>query len=516
MKTNWTLLLLLALPSWLLSQPLISFNIDLEIDLINYTAVNYNALERPSGNILFNTTDGNQLLLGELSPQGEPIWAKLWSADNLGQNIRPNEIRLLDDGGFVVAGSGVTPISGPVGNSILLRFDQDGNLNWGRSYGRGTELNTTVEPLANGDFLLATTTASQVVGNSNTDVLLMRISSEGELIWAKSYGAENFDRAYSALELENGDILVAGVYTSAPDYLLMRLNPEGNLTWAKSYPLTPNNSDPDQMIRLSNGNLLLRGFNNDTFNSAIFCVDDNGDVIWAQETSDPGSGVFLRTTPHPEEGFYTYGFDFQEMPNGIFETFAYFNNDGTLNWSVFTEIQQTQPADMEVMDNGHLLFLSDLSVPNRLVFRRRLGTSADCEGKLGDNELEMQMVEIEPTSRLLTTMEGGIQGSLAISSIDLDLEVDVLCIDLTGTEELSNAPIRVFPNPVVDELQVQWPTSFQRDDAWIQLINGQGQLMEWFRLSPGQEYLAITMSSYAPGPYFLLFSNGTTRQFVKQ
>ncbi|MEO1714980.1 MAG: hypothetical protein AAFU60_16740 [Bacteroidota bacterium] len=96
----------------------------------------------------------------------------------------------------------------------MLRFDESGNLDWGHSYGRGTELNTTVDPLANGDFLLATSTATQVVGNANTDALLMRVSAEGELIWAKSYGAESFDRAYSVLELENGDILLAGVYTT--------------------------------------------------------------------------------------------------------------------------------------------------------------------------------------------------------------------------------------------------------------------------------------------------------------
>ncbi len=516
MKTNWTLLCLFFLPYWLVAQPLISFNIDVEIDLINYTAVNYNALERPNGNFLFNTTDGSQLLLGELTPQGEPVWGKLWTADNPNQNIRPNEIRLLEDGGFVVTGSGVTPNSGPVGNSILLRFSEEGNLDWGYAYGRGTELNTTVEPLANGDFLLATSTASQVVGNANTDALLMRISSEGELIWSKSYGAENFDRAYSVLELENGDLLVAGVYTNSPDYLLMRLSSEGELNWAKSYPLTPNNSDPDQMIRLSNGYFLLRGFNNDSFVSAIFCVDDNGEVVWAQESTEPGTGLFLRTTPHPEEGFYTYGFDFQDMPNGIFETFAHFHNDGTLNWSVFTDIQQTQPADMEVMANGDLLFLSDLFASDRLIFRRRLGTSAGCEGRLDENVLNMQLIDLEPSVRTLSTMEGGLQGNLAISSIDLDLEVDVLCIDLTSTEEWAEEETSIFPNPVTEVLHIQWPGFRHWERSWVQVMNGQGQVVEWFQIAPAQDYLDIVVDAYPKGPYFLLFSDGTSRQFVKQ
>ena len=245
-------------------------------------------------------------------------------------------------------------------------------------------------------------------------------------------------------------------------------------------------------------------------------MDENGDVVWAQETIEPGTGVFLRTTPHPEEGFYAYGFDFQEMPNGIFETFAHFNNDGTLNWSVFTDIQQTQPADMELMANGDLLFLSDLFTPDRLIFRRRLGTSAGCEGRLDENILGMQMVDLEANLRTLTTMEGGLQGNVAISSIDLGLEVDVLCIDLTNTEEALPETTKIYPNPVIDRLHIQWPSSNRGQEAWIQLMNGQGQLMEWIRCSPGQEHLEISVMNYANGPYFLLFSDGTTRQFVKQ
>lgn len=514
MKT-WTAFLLLFWPIILRSQPLISFNIDVEIDLINFTAVNYNALERANGHFLFNTTDGERLLLGELNPQGEQIWSQLWVANNPGDNLRPNQILELADGEFLVTGSGVVPGGGPVGNSVLLKYDADHELVWARYFGRGTELNTTVAQLANGDFILATTTATTVVGNASTDVLLMRVRPDGILLWAKSYGADNYDRAYSVAELENGDLLVAGVYTNAPDYLLMRVDAGGALIWAKSYQLTPNDGGPEQMIRLNNGHFVLRGFNDQTFYPALLCVDQNGQVIWAKQAIGSSTGLFLRTTPSPEGGFYTYGFDFQDMPTGIFESLCFFTNDGELIWTGFTDIQETQPADLELCANGDLLSLSDLNIPNRLLFRRRMGNSVGCEGKLSDREIDLVEVDAQPTTVSLETIDGALEGDLDISYTDLELSIEVLCIDLTATQEVQEADVAIYPNPVQEALHVILPGGGYTQNSVLRVYNQQGQLVGQWSIDPGQREVRIPVAHWPSGPYFLHSQDGSTRHFVK-
>lgn len=87
--------------------------------------------------------------------------------------------------------------------------------------------------LSNGDIIIAGKTNS--FGAGEDDILILRLDSEGNIKWQKTYGGRNGDEVFSIAEAANGDIIVAvGTESFGADdknAWILRLHPDGSLEY---------------------------------------------------------------------------------------------------------------------------------------------------------------------------------------------------------------------------------------------------------------------------------------------
>lgn len=164
---------------------------------------------------------------------GSEHWAKTYGGSefDLGCSIRETW-----DGGWVVAGS--TASLGEGENDIwVLKLDSDGEIAWQKTYGgSGNDYANCIELTMDGGYIVAGTTYSFGAGGS--DAWLLKLDGDGESIWQKAYGGGSYDYA-TAIEVVSWGYIVAGNTFSFGDgdsnIWVMALVSDGEIAWEKTY-----------------------------------------------------------------------------------------------------------------------------------------------------------------------------------------------------------------------------------------------------------------------------------------
>lgn len=116
------------------------------------------------------------------------------------------------------------------------------------------------------------------------DMLVLRVDVQGEVLWEKTYGAGSDDQAISVIVLEEGDFMVCGTTGSwgegQGDMILLRLDTEGELIWQETYG-TIREEGASRICEVSGG-YIASGFTDLGYGLALLSVkfDYLGEVIW--------------------------------------------------------------------------------------------------------------------------------------------------------------------------------------------------------------------------------------------
>ena len=155
------------------------------------------------------TLDG-QLILSRLQQNGTQVFQTLFGTKNYD---RMHQLVQLRDGGVLAVGSSITSrsfndpmFSGGLGlNDIYLtRFSREGKLLWTKKYGTSDDDNGISAVEANdGSIMVIASTAK----GKNKNIILLRISEEGDKIWMKKYKREGVYEAHSIIKLKNNTFL---------------------------------------------------------------------------------------------------------------------------------------------------------------------------------------------------------------------------------------------------------------------------------------------------------------------
>jgi len=139
------------------------------------------------------------------------------------------------DGNYVA--SGFTNSRGAGGlDCWVVKFNASGDTLWTRTFGgpkdeRGYEVITTSDK----GYVVSATTTSW--GSGEIDGLIIKLNAYGEIVWHTVIGEKVIDRTYSPVEVENGDLIISGLtnanYPGNSDILLYRLTKNGDVVWRK-------------------------------------------------------------------------------------------------------------------------------------------------------------------------------------------------------------------------------------------------------------------------------------------
>jgi len=120
-------------------------------------------------------------------------------------------------------------------------------------------------------------------GAGNSDIILVKLDLEGNLLWAKTYGTSGYNIGDDVITAPNGDIIVLGSnYTY--QIVVIRLNSEGNLIWAKQYDLSGSSRDiyVTRVFITQNGDIFVIGHINeygvDEYDYNIYVLKLDGDT----------------------------------------------------------------------------------------------------------------------------------------------------------------------------------------------------------------------------------------------
>ncbi len=203
----------------------------------------YGGTDYDEGRCVIEITDG-YIVAGSTTSYGNSWDAFLMEVDTLGNSVWFKKydcsgddvvfsVKQINDNGFIIAGQTTMNETADI---LLIKTDPEGDTIWIRNYGRnGFDSGYSVTVSSNGDYVATGFTDSL----GNWDVCLLRVTPDGDLIWFKTYGGENDEVGSAVMETRNGNIVIAGGTNSygagSTDVYLIKVDPNGNLVWQTTY-----------------------------------------------------------------------------------------------------------------------------------------------------------------------------------------------------------------------------------------------------------------------------------------
>lgn len=199
------------------------------------------------------------------------------------------------------------------GDYWAIKLDTSGNLQWSKFFGGNfTDTPEGAVELNDGSFIIAGGSDSRDTDISSNkgdyDFWVIKISATGNLIWEKSFGGEEIDEARAIIKTNDGNFVIAGDTQSnnndvsnvngAADVWLIKISSDGNLIWEKTFGGSSFDVSRDIKTTQDNGFILAgssRSSDGDVSENKgqndawIIKVDSNGEMLW--EASVGGSNI---------------------------------------------------------------------------------------------------------------------------------------------------------------------------------------------------------------------------------
>jgi subtilisin family serine protease len=186
---------------------------------------------------------GNNIYLVKLDGKGNQIWDKIYSGE---AGISSKMIKQTIDGGYIVAGKALSNDASQYYNFYLLKIDAAGNESWHKSFGYGNNLSDSLENVLetpSGDLVIAGNSESSdydqygmLVTTSNMYYGL--IGKNGEQKWGKLFNDNTNKTVKSLVRTSDGNYMAVGYKEIAPgnqDVLLCKISPNGERLSEKTY-----------------------------------------------------------------------------------------------------------------------------------------------------------------------------------------------------------------------------------------------------------------------------------------
>ncbi|GAB7255791.1 hypothetical protein [Polaribacter sp. OB-PA-B3] len=182
---------------------------------------------------------------------GNLLWSKYFGGSF---TDTPLGIVETNDNNFIIVGSSDSNdfnISDNKGtyDFWVVKISNFGNLIWEKSFG-GSEIDEAraITTTNDGNFLIVGDTRSKdknvSKNNGAADIWILKISTDGNLIWEKTIGATNFDVARAITKTQDNDFVIAGSSRSLDngfenkgqnDALIIKINNDGELLWQQTF-----------------------------------------------------------------------------------------------------------------------------------------------------------------------------------------------------------------------------------------------------------------------------------------
>lgn len=180
---------------------------------------------------------GLDFIVLKLDVSGNQLWSKTFKHEpgDCNENI-PYSIQNTSDGGYIVTGDTQTGCE----SSFLgvLKLDKAGNQTWMKTFGEGYDGAREIQQTSDGGYVVAGFTHCDDF-DCGSELFVLKLDSQGNHLWSKSFGGHNNDLANSVRQTLDGGYIVAGETYSFgegdKDFWIMKFDAIGNQKWDRTF-----------------------------------------------------------------------------------------------------------------------------------------------------------------------------------------------------------------------------------------------------------------------------------------
>jgi hypothetical protein len=202
--------------------------------------------------------------IAKLGATGDLVWVKTFggpSDDTIYRVVVDAQGSIFTLGTFIYEASWGGEKFKAAGNSdtdiALAKYDPDGNHLWSKRFGNtfnDVAGGLAVDPAGNVTFTGSfdesiTFGETEYLAKGASDIVVARFTSGGDLIWARTWGADREDVGFGIAADGAGNLVVTGWFTNTIDFgkgelkssnlnkdvFVLKLDPKGATVWAKSF-----------------------------------------------------------------------------------------------------------------------------------------------------------------------------------------------------------------------------------------------------------------------------------------
>ncbi|MFC1800362.1 T9SS type A sorting domain-containing protein [Candidatus Eisenbacteria bacterium] len=268
------------------------------------------------------------LLLVKTDAAGIVDWAYTYggSEDDRGYCVQ----QTVPDSGYIVAGYSDTFGAGG-GDAFVVRTDASGGFLWGAPYGGidWDEARSISQTFPDSGFIITGATSS--FGAGGDDAYLIKIDSDGDTLWTRTYGGAGSDYGFEAHQTfpDSGYVMVG--HTSSfgagnSDIYLVKTDQDGDSLWTTTfggssveygYSVQQTSPEPGYIVSGT-----TRSFGAGNFDAYVIKTDAVGGPIWTKTYGgteyDDGYSVCQTA---PDSGYVVAG-STRSFGAGIYDIFV--------------------------------------------------------------------------------------------------------------------------------------------------------------------------------------------------
>ena len=357
---------------------------------------------------------GRDFLILKLDSNGSVVWQKTYGGVN---NEYPYSIKQTQDGGYIVAGETWSFGQGSV-DSWIIKLNSVGEVIWEKTYG-GTGydyVQSIQQTVPDGGYIVAGRTYS--FGSGGGDFLVLKLDGMGNITWQKTYGGASMDEAYSIQQTQEGGYIVAGASYSFGsgnmDLLILKLTSSGDVTWQKTYGVSGSDFPACSVQQTQDGGYVV-SWSTDSFglgeqDALIMKLASNGDIEWQKTYGCLGMDWIYSVQQTTDGGYITAG-DTNSYAWGQRAIWALkIDSTGSIGSCPFEEIAKAVASDtaVTIVDTGISPITTTSTVKDVAVTIVDTDVSTDllCAASLGVERLKVGVTKKHKGGGTVTSREG--------------------------------------------------------------------------------------------------------------